>query len=94
MNTVSHLSMVSCSVVYLLCGTFGYLTFRGVTQSDLLNNFQVQGSRVATAVDVVRSGFGISLIFSYPVVVWEARHNLSLLLFGSASLGPRQNFGQ
>ena len=33
-------------------------------------------------MDLVRCGFGLSCCLSYPLMVWEARHNIDLLAFG------------
>ena len=50
--------------------------FLEATKPDLLKNFKVAGSSVSGIMDVLRVGFGCALIFSYPIVVWEARHML------------------
>ena len=57
-------------------GNTQYLCFLEVTKPDLLKNFKVSGSSVSGIMDVLRVGFGFALIFSYPIVVWEARHML------------------
>lgn len=67
---------------YLLAGLFGYLTFLDNADADLLKNFHVSGDKISTVMDVVRLGFGASLVFSYPIVLWEARKNLDVLIFG------------
>jgi hypothetical protein len=33
----------------------------------------VQGTAISPLMDTVRSGFGISFVFSYPLVIFEAR---------------------
>jgi len=33
-------------------------------------------------LDVLRVGFGLAMVFSYPIIVWEARSNIDRLLFG------------
>ena len=50
--------------------------FLEATKPDLLKNFKVAGSSVSGIMDILRVGFGCALIFSYPIVVWEARHML------------------
>jgi hypothetical protein len=52
------------------------MCFLEATKPDLLKNFKVSGSSVSGIMDVLRVGFGFALIFSYPIVVWEARHML------------------
>ena len=82
MQRVGLRSMLLCGLVYSLSGVFGYLCFLETTKPDLLKNFKVVGSSVSGIMDVLRVGFGFALIFSYPIVVWEARHMLSQELLG------------
>eukprot|EP00947_MAST-08B_sp_MAST-8B-sp1_P002234 g2234.t1 len=82
MGRVGHVSMFICFVTYFISGLFGYITFVGVTDDDLLKNFKVSGTYISAAMDVVRVGFGLSVCLSYPLMVWEARHNLDVLFFG------------
>ena len=82
MFTVGTRSMQICAAVYGLAGIFGYLIFLQATEGDLLKNFHVSGTSVSGLMDALRVGFGFALIFSYPVVVWEARHGLELQIFG------------
>lgn len=82
MAKVSSISMILCFSVYWCCGFFGYAAFLESTSGDLLLNFPVVGGNISSLMDAVRLGFGISLVFTYPIVVWEARHCLSEILFG------------
>jgi amino acid permease len=82
MFRVGTLSIAICAAVYGLSGAFGYLIFLDATEGDLLKNFHVRGTSVSALMDALRVGFGFALIFSYPVVVWEARHGLELQIFG------------
>ena len=70
---VSSRSMLLCGVVYALAGVFGYCCFLDQTRPNLLRNFPVAGSPISPLMDVLRIGFGMAVIFSYPVMVWEAR---------------------
>lgn len=81
MRVVGTRSMTLAWVVYACAGVFGYLTFLDATQDDLLINFQVRGTPLSVVMDIVRVGFGLALIFSYPVVVWEARRGTDEILF-------------
>jgi amino acid permease len=76
MGRVSRRSLALCGAVYAMAGIFGYVCFLSSTKPDLLNNFQVSGATLSPLMDVLRLGFGFALIFSYPIVVWEARHML------------------
>eukprot|EP00941_MAST-03F_sp_MAST-3F-sp1_P002530 g2530.t1 len=89
---VSHVSMIICAFVYLLIGMCGYFAFLENTCGDLLKNFYFSGSTIDTAVSILRVGFGVSVIFSYPLVVWEARLNISQLVFSTTKLSNRANF--
>jgi hypothetical protein len=76
MTRVGRKSFLFVGMVYACAGLFGYLCFLEATKPDLLKNFKVSGSSVSGIMDVLRVGFGFALIFSYPIVVWEARHML------------------
>ena len=84
MGRVGQRSMLLCGLVYALSGVFGYACFLEATKPDLLKNFKVAGTSVSPLMDVLRVGFGCALIFSYPIVVWEARHMLVQELSGPA----------
>jgi hypothetical protein len=76
MTRVGRKSFLFVGMVYACAGLFGYMCFLEATKPDLLKNFKVSGSSVSGIMDVLRVGFGFALIFSYPIVVWEARHML------------------
>lgn len=82
MNQISIISMSICGSAYLLTAFFGYAVFKDTVDADLLKNYEVKGTDVSTLMNVVRVGFGLSFTFSYPVVLFEARHNLDMLVFG------------
>eukprot|EP00939_MAST-03C_sp_MAST-3C-sp1_P005453 g5453.t1 len=82
MGTVSHFSIGICTAVYLGSGIFGYVITKDDTESDLFKNFKFDGSTINYIMDIVSVGFGFAIVFSYPVVVWEARRNIQHLVFG------------
>ena len=84
MSMVSSRSMFVVCCSYMLTGVFGYLTFLSYTEDDLLKNFKVRGTYISFVMNIVRVGFGISMILSFPLMIWEARHNLDVLLFTSS----------
>ena len=43
-------------------------------------------------MDIVRVGFGFSFTLSYPVVLFEARHNLDMLVFTDPVTKVRENW--
>ena len=84
MGMVSRRSMFVVASAYTLTGVFGYFTFLSYTEDDLLKNFKVKGTYISFIMNIVRVGFGISMILSFPLMIWEARHNLDVLLFTSS----------
>lgn len=82
MGTASSISMVLCFAVYALMGAFGYVAFLEATQSDVLLNFATTGTSIAATMNVLRFCFGLALIFSYPVIMWELREVVDVQLFG------------
>ena len=82
MRTISRTSMAVCACAYMLTGILGYHLFLDETQADLLKNYKVRNTAISPLMDSVRSGFGISFVLSYPVIIFEARSNIDLLLFG------------
>lgn len=46
----------------------------------------------AIPMDIARAGFGCSFILSFPLMVWEARHNLDTLIFGERPYDFKRNF--
>ena len=74
--------MSICGSAYMLTAFFGYAVFKGDVDANLLKNYEVKGTDVSTLMDIVRVGFGLSFTFSYPIILFEARHNLDMLVFG------------
>jgi hypothetical protein len=67
------------------------MAFVESTCSDILKDFGFSGSAIDLTVSVLRIGFGFAIVFSYPVVLWEARVNLSRLIFGRTDLPAAAN---
>jgi amino acid permease len=82
MSQISIISMSICGSAYMLTAFFGYAVFKGDVDANLLKNYEVKGTDVSTLMDIVRVGFGLSFTFSYPIILFEARHNLDMLVFG------------
>ena len=81
MSIVGHWSLLICSLVYGMAGMMGYVTFLNSVDANVLVNFATHGHVFYIIADVLRVGFGFAIIFSYPVVVWEARAGIDELLF-------------
>lgn len=92
MDRIAGLSMGICCTTYLMSAFFGYITFVGQTEGNLILNFPTANSYIAVPMDVARVGFGLSFILSFPLMVWEARHNLDTLIFGRRKFGWRRHF--
>jgi len=92
MTSASLISMLLCVCLYFSVGVFGYLTFLESNQpnvhtgksGDVLVLFAVQskGFDFALVMDILRVGYGISLILSYPVMLFELRHILEKYAVG------------
>ena len=76
----------------MMSAFFGYVTFVSYTESNLILNFPVENSYIAIPMDIARVGFGISFILSFPLMVWEARHNIDTLAFGKRPFSWRRHF--
>jgi len=83
MESISKASILLCAVSYGVVGISGYSQFLDSTLSDLIKNYTFRGTYISVFADVVRIGFGISLVFSYPIVVWEARENIREIVYGN-----------
>ena len=91
MAAVSKYSIMLCCCVYFLVGSFGYLIFleRARTdKGDVLNLFDVSmqhGGWFQIAMNIARLGYGLAVILSYPIMLFELRHIVQLLAFGDAA---------
>ncbi|CAB9529454.1 Putative sodium-coupled neutral amino acid transporter 11 [Seminavis robusta] len=77
----------SLGIAWLLCtimGIVGFLGFLDQTQGDILNNFASAGS---VAANGSRGLVAITMIFTYPMQAFVARHVVAKLLFNGDSEG-------
>lgn len=81
MGRVSLASMLTCAAIYFMSGAFGYFAFTDSTLDNLMLNFVTSGNTLAYTMDVLRVGFGLALIFSFPVIIYEAREGIVHLFF-------------
>jgi amino acid permease len=93
MFRVGTLSIAICAAVYGLSGAFGYLIFLDATSSNLFVNFFTNGRTLFTIIDVLRIGVTFSVVFAFPIIVWEARHGLEQQIFGHQPFDFWRNFG-
>ena len=88
MSVVSKYSILLCVTVYFVVGIFGYLTFLArarTDKGDVLNLYSVslqRGSWFPAVMDVSRVGYGVAVVLSYPIMLFELRHIVRLLSCG------------
>lgn len=85
MQTVSNVSITGMLVMYLLAALFGYLTFYGEVEDELLHAY----SRVYTfdiLLLMVRLAVLVAVTLTVPIVLFPIRTSVSTLLF------PRRPF--
>ena len=90
-KTVCKISRATCTIcgtVYFLVGLAGYFAFLDATDSDLLLNFAVRAhfkdsrDTLTQVMNVLRVGFGISFLLTFPLICWEVRATLDKIIFG------------
>jgi len=102
MTYVSISTMLTCASMYFMVGVFGYLTFlesvkptRGPDSSsgDVLTLYKVEtdGYDFAAVMDILRVGYGLSLIFSYPIMLFELRHAIERYFTPGAPYSKRRH---
>jgi amino acid permease len=92
MTHVSRVSVTVCVVFYLFVGVFGYLTFldrTSASRGDILKLYTVSprqqshaASHFSMVMDLCRLGYGLAIVFSYPMMLFELRHIFKLMVFG------------
>ncbi len=81
-------SAVTCGVIYLLIGIFGYLTFTSATLSDVMRNYPD-----TTFLLFFRVMVTLSIVFTFPLSMIPARVSVDALLFSSATSASSLRFG-
>jgi amino acid permease len=79
-SMASGIAFMISGTITILIGICGYVTFLEEVDSDLLNNFRVQGTYISSVMNVVRALYGVGLILAFPIVQWEARANIFELI--------------
>ncbi|XP_052418624.1 sodium-coupled neutral amino acid transporter 3 isoform X5 [Carassius gibelio] len=77
MQNVANISILAMFVMYLLTAIFGYLTFYGTVESELLNMY----SKNDTLMLCVRLAVLIAVTLTVPVVLFPIRRAVLQLLF-------------
>ena len=68
-NKITHISVGASCLIILLFGTFGYVTFTGYSQGDLLENYCMSDDLANTA----RILFSITIMLTYPIECFVVR---------------------
>jgi amino acid permease len=45
-------------------------------------NFHTTGSSIALVIDILRIGFALAIVFSFPIIIWEAKRGLEKQIWG------------
>ena len=99
MMKISRATCTICGTVYFLVGLAGYFAFLDATDSDLLLNFAVRSrfsdsrSTLTQVMNVLRVGFGISFLLTFPLICWEVRATLDKIIFGDRPWTFRRHAG-
>ncbi|KAG9328682.1 hypothetical protein JZ751_019952 [Albula glossodonta] len=80
MQTVANISILAMFVMYLLTAIFGYLTFYGNVESELLHTYS-QEDPLDTLVLCVRLAVLVAVTLTVPVVLFPIRRAVLQLLF-------------
>lgn len=80
MQTVANISIMAMFVMYLLTATFGYLTFYGEVEEELLHTY-IAVDQLDTLVLCVRLAVLVAVTLTVPVVLFPIRRALLQLLF-------------
>ena len=81
---VTRTSVGSAFTMCLLLGFVGYLGFLDETEGDILNNFADEGSQTGsqTALTLGRIMLALTMVFTYPMESFVARHAVCCLWWG------------
>lgn len=72
-----HLAIISAYVICLIFALSGYLTFRGQTKSNLLNNYAADD----TLILITRVIYVFTMAFTYPISFYVTRHIIYVLVY-------------
>ncbi|XP_036916993.1 sodium-coupled neutral amino acid transporter 4 [Sturnira hondurensis] len=85
MQTVSNISITGMLIMYLLAALFGYLTFYGEVEDELLHAY-IKVYTFDTPLLMVRLAVLVAVTLTVPIVLFPIRTSVSTLLF------PRRPF--
>ncbi|KAK3240774.1 hypothetical protein CYMTET_49404 [Cymbomonas tetramitiformis] len=82
MTRVTKYSLTITTIVYIFVSSCGYILFENDIETDVLKNFD-EGLNIANPkylTSVLKFGYVLTLAFSFPVISFSLRQNISLLL--------------
>ncbi|XP_024431542.1 sodium-coupled neutral amino acid transporter 4 [Desmodus rotundus] len=85
MQTVSNISITGMLIMYLLAALFGYLTFYGEVEDELLHAY-IKVYTFDTPLLMVRLAVLVAVMLTVPIVLFPIRTSVTTLLF------PRRPF--
>ncbi|XP_078531490.1 sodium-coupled neutral amino acid transporter 4 [Lissotriton helveticus] len=80
MQNVSNMSITAMLVMYLLAALFGYLTFYGEVQDELLHTF-IKVYKFDTLLLCVRLAVLVAVTLTVPIVLFPIRTSVTTMLF-------------
>uniref|UniRef100_A0A7S3LKT7 Amino acid transporter transmembrane domain-containing protein n=1 Tax=Aplanochytrium stocchinoi TaxID=215587 RepID=A0A7S3LKT7_9STRA len=78
-------SLTIVGLLSILLSLSGYLSFFNETQANILNNFPRTGE---PAIDAARMFLAMTMILTFPMELFVARHALNNIIFGDPSNMP------
>ena len=85
---IVQISLVLCTMVYIMTSFFGFVLFGDATMGDILSNFDSDLGVPFSAElnDIVRISYALHLMLVFPLVFYALRLNTDGLFFPSAQL--------
>lgn len=85
---IVQISLVLCTMVYIMTSFFGFVLFGDATMGDILSNFDSDLGVPYSAElnDIVRISYALHLMLVFPLVFYALRLNTDGLFFQSAQL--------
>lgn len=85
---IVQISLVLCTIVYIMTSFFGFILFGDATMGDILQNFDSDlGVPFSIELnDIVRVSYALHLMLVFPLVFYALRLNTDGLFFGSSEV--------
>lgn len=85
---IVQISLVLCTIVYIMISFFGFILFGDATMGDILQNFDSDlGVPFSVELnDIVRVSYALHLMLVFPLVFYALRLNTDGLFYGSSEV--------